>query len=374
MSVTRYSQKQKIKMGKQEEQTCIEPFSKAKSLLVFDCHEPWVYQLGILEYNLDIIVGLKGKHKETWDEQMRPLPPRSRLITLSEALRSTTSYYCIVTHNITDLLDIKSRPEPRLIVLHSALEWRMQEEKSKVDPQRFKQMLHEYLKLVGGHAVATSMFKGESWDITEDIVPFGIEVDDYLPYSGEKACGLRVCNFIESRKKIFLWDFHERAFDGIPVQLVGHNPNMPSVRAAESWEHLKRILQSHRFYIHTADPRFEAGYNMAAAEAMAAGMPVLGNRHPTSPVKHGVSGFLSDDPNELRKYAKMLLEDRNLAVLMGRQARKTVMKRFSMSRFKNAFLQSIETARQKWYNRAISPRCSRDTGPICKPSLSAHDR
>ena len=39
---------------------------------------------------------------------------------------------------------------------------------------------------------------------------------------------------------------------------------------------------------------------MATVEAMAAGMPIIGNRHPDSPVEHGVNGFLSDDPAELK--------------------------------------------------------------------------
>jgi len=37
--------------------------NRKKTLLVFNCHEAWVYQLGVLGYNLDIIVGLKGKYK-----------------------------------------------------------------------------------------------------------------------------------------------------------------------------------------------------------------------------------------------------------------------------------------------------------------------
>jgi hypothetical protein len=318
-----------------------------KTLLVFNCHEAWVYQLGTLGYNLDIIGGLDGRPKKSWDTQMRPLPANSRLITLSEAVRSHTCYYCIITHNITDLLDVKSRPEPRIMVLHCALESRLEEEKSGISPEELKKMLREYLASVGGHAVATSMFKGESWGLTEDVVPCGVDPDEYLPYSGNTACGLRVCNFIEHRRKILLWDFHKKAFAGIPVRLVGHNPGMSGVAAADNWQHLKILLQSHRFYIHTADPRFEAGYNMACLEAMAAGLPVLGNQHPTSPVKHGVSGFLSDDPAELRKCATMLLQNRNLAVRMGQQARKVVIENFSMDRFGKAFLQSIETARRK---------------------------
>jgi hypothetical protein len=328
-------------MRKQDGQTCRE------TLLVFDCHEPWVYQLGVLGYNLDIIVGLKGRYKQTWDEQMRPVPAHSRLLTLSGALQSNTSYYCIIIHNMTDLLDIKPRPEPRLLVLHSTIEGRALEERSNITPHQMKEMLYRYTKLANVHVVAVSALKGKSCGFTEDIVPFGIDADDYLPYSGHIAAGLRVCNFIESRKTILLWDFYEKAFDGIPVQLVGYNPGIPGVAASDNWQHLKEILQSHRFYIHTAAPQLEDGYNMASLEAMAAGLPVLGNRHPTSPVKHELSGFLSNDPRELRKYAKILLEDRDLAARMGQQARKTVMERFPTSRFKKVFLQSIETARSK---------------------------
>jgi len=324
-----------------------EEYNHKKTLLVFNCHEAWVYQLGVLGYDVDIIVGLKGQYKQTWDEQIRPMPANSRFMTLAEAQQSPRRYYCIITHNITDLLDIKLRPEPRLIVIHSTLEGRMLEEKSDVEPERMKEMLHKYLGLVGCHAVAVSMLKGKSWGFTDDIVPFCADPNNYMPYSGKKDCGLRICNFIKSRKKILLWDFHEKAFDGIPVRLVGHNPNMPGVTASASWVHLKKMFQSHRFYIHTADPRLEDGYNMATVEAMAAGMPVLGNRHPTSPIEHGVSGFLSDDPDELRKYAGILLDDRDLAAKIGQQARKTVFERFSMNGFKEAFLKSIETARRK---------------------------
>ena len=332
-----------------------------KRLLVFNCHEAWVYQLSVLGYELDIIVGLKNQYKKSWDEQMRPIPPGSRLISLREALQSETTYYCIITHNITDLLDIKARNEPRLMVIHSTIEGRLLEEKSDIEPEKMKGTLHKYISLIGGYVVAVSELKGKSWGFTEnvpesdkerlgypaDIVPFCADPDDYLPYSGHKACGLRICNFIESRKKILLWDFHKQSFDGLPVKLVGYNPNMSGVTAANNWDELKEILQSHRFYIHTAEPRFEDGYNMATIEAMAAGLPVLGNRHPCSPINHGVSGFLSDNPNQLRKYAQMLLEDRDLAIKMGREGQKTVCEHFSKERFKRGFLQSIETAHRK---------------------------
>jgi hypothetical protein len=322
-----------------------------RRLLVFNCHEPWIYQLGVLGYELDIVVDLPGKYNKGWDERMRPIPAHGRLVTLPEALRTPASYYCIVAHNTTDLVDVASRPEPKLLVLHHTLEGRLQEEQSTVDPREVKDALHRYVELIGAHVVATSMFKGESWGFTDDIVYFGMDVAGYPPHKGDLAQGLRICNFISSRRRILLWDFHEQAFAGVPITLVGHNPDRAGVEAARDWSHLKTLLQSHRFYIHTADPRFEAGYNMATAEAMAAGLPVLGNCHPTSPVRHGVSGFLSDDPRELQQYARLLLQDPNLADRMGREARRTVIERFSLIRFRHSFLRSIGIARRKWYTR-----------------------
>jgi hypothetical protein len=326
-----------------------------RKLLVFNCHEPWVYQLGVLGYDLDIIVDLPGKYNRGWDERMRPLPAHARLITLPKAIESPMRYYCIIAHNTTDLLDVRSRPEPRLLVLHHTIEGRLQEENSHIDPQEMKDRLRTYIELVGGHVVATSMFKGESWGYTDDVVHFGTDAEEYPPYEGNQARGLRICNFISSRRQILLWEFHEQAFAGIPVTLVGHNPDIPGVEAAKDWNHLKATLQSHRFYIHTADPQFEAGYNMATIEAMAAGLPLLGNCHPTSPIKHGVSGFLSDNPKELQRCAKILIEDGDLARMMGQQARKTVIERFSLTRFKHSFLRSIEIARRKWYMRKVEP-------------------
>jgi hypothetical protein len=328
--------------------------SSKRVLLVFNCHESWVYQLGALGYDLEIITGLEGLPKKDWDDELRPVPENSRFITLEEAQASEKEYYCIIGHNIKDLLDIKHRPEPRIMMVHLHLEARIVDERSHINRQDMIDMTHKYIDLVGAHVVAVSRFKGSSWGFTEDVVGFGFAPEDYCEFTGEKARGLRISNFIDRRQKYLLWEFHRKAFDQIPVQIVGHNPEMNDVFASKNWDDLKQKLWSHRFYIHTANPALEDGYNMATIEAMAAGMPVLGNHHPTSPVKHGISGFLSDDPVELKKYARMLLEDRDLAIKMGKEGQRIVTEGFSTERFRRAFLKSIETARIKCAKRAVS--------------------
>lgn len=327
-----------------------------KRLLVFDCHEAWVYQLHALDCPLDIVVGLRGRSQDGWDENMRPLPPNGRLVRLDEILKRKEPYACMVGHNLTDLLDVKGIPGPRILVLHEALDGVAHEHKLAVPKEEFRATFAKFVNLTGTHVVAISQMKGRSWGFEEDIVPSSVSAGDYQPWSGDLARGLRVANHISRRLRTLLWDFHQKAFEGLPITLVGHNSDMEGVVPANNWDHLKQIFSQHRFYIHTADPRLEDGYNMATLEAMAAGLPVLGNRHPTSPVEHGVSGMLSDDPAELRAYALQLLADHDLARRMGVAAQKVVAERFSVRQFQEQFHHSIEHAQHRWLQQQNSPR------------------
>ncbi len=101
---------------------------------------------------------------------------------------------------------------------------------------------------------------------------------------------------------------------------------------------------------------------MAILQAMAAGLPVWGSRHPRSPVEHGVSGYLSDDPQELRGYAECSPGDRSLAAAMDAEARGLVAEKSSMPRFFKRLRRSLITARKKWGKRKsdVALRCARE--------------
>jgi hypothetical protein len=342
----------------------------AYRLLTPNCHEAWVYQLGYLDYDLDIIDGLPGRYCTKWDTNVRPFPDNATRVSLDQVLKSRPFYDCIITHNITDLMDLKTIPGPRILVIHSTLDGRVRQHGLGMPPKRLKTVLHNYLEVVGGHTVAVSALKGKSWGLVEDIVEFGVDLDAYPPWSGETAAGLRVSNQISNRKEILLWNFHEAAFKDIDVKLVGFNPDMSDVIPSRSWDDLKSILRSHRFFIHTAHPDLEDGCNMATVEAMAAGLPILGNRHSASPIEHGVSGFLSDDPEELKGSAQLLIRDKDLAGRMGAAARQVAHERFSIKKFVNRFKRSIETARAKWGTRRItdsyfSPEAAGENEQVC---------
>lgn len=325
-------------------------------LLTMNCHEAWIHQLGYLGMDLDIIDGLPGRYTSSWDTHVRPIPPRARLLSLEDVVREKRRYHCIVCHNVQDLLDTKELDAPRILVVHTTLQAKAGKQ---AIPPGFPQQVKTYVDALGGHIVVVSEMKGATWGFTEDVVPFAVDVDLYPPWTGEVAAGIRVSNQVTQKRAVLLWDFHEAAFRDVPVKLVGHNPDFPGVSPSASWDDLKDQLSRHRFYVHTAQHGLEDGYNMATLEAMAAGLPVLGNKHPTSPIEHGVDGFLSDDPIELSGYARQLLEDRALAGRMGEGARKKARERFSMQVFAEKFGRSIETARRRYETRPRIPKRKR---------------
>ncbi len=328
--------------------------SAAPRLLVFDCHEAWVHQLEGSGFELDVVVGLAGRHVRGWDERMRPVPRGARLVTLPEARARAAGYACVVAHNVSDLLDARDLDLPKVLVLHGTVEARLDAEGSAVTADQARGLVGRYLELVGGLPVAVSALKARSWGLGAEVVPNGVDVAAYPRTDGSLRAGVRVCNHFQRRREVLRADLHEAAFDGLPVTLIGHNPELPGVEAARGWDDLKRQLARHRFCVHTADPRYEDGFNMGLFEAMAAGLPVLGNPHPTSPVEHGVSGYLAEDPAELRARAVELLDDPERALAMGRAAREAVARRFPLSAFHAGIARAVEAARARHAAQAVS--------------------
>jgi hypothetical protein len=189
------------------------------------------------------------------------------LISLQQAFAGHAPYDCIIAHNLSDLFDTRTVPGPRMLIIHLTLEGMILEQNAQTPVVEYRNAVAEYTERVGAHVVAVSSLKGKSWGFTEHIVPLTANPAEYLPWTGELACGPRVSNFVLRRARTLRWDFHGQAFAGLPITLVGHNPEFPGVRASSSWAELKDTFRRHRFFVHTAEPELEDGYNMEMGRA-----------------------------------------------------------------------------------------------------------
>jgi glycosyltransferase involved in cell wall biosynthesis len=90
------------------------------------------------------------------------------------------------------------------------------------------------------------------------------------------------------------------------------------------------------------------GQQVKIVEAMAHGLPVVAliNVAITSPIEHGVNGFIAHNAEEFARYTVLLWNDRSLCKQMGEAARKTMQEKFSSSSLANNLKEVVIKASQ----------------------------
>jgi hypothetical protein len=320
-------------------------------VLTFNCHEAYVHLLGKLGHELDIIDGLPGRHVASWDERARPLPTRSRLIRLDQAL-GVPRYDVAIAHNLSDLLALRALELPKVLVLHVNLEARVREEPGPHDLGMMRRQVSEYLSGIGAVAVAVSSAKAKSWGQDCPVIRPCADPDEYRGFEGSRPVALRVANAVMQRQERFAWSAHLAITAGHAAQLVGHNPTLEGVQPAGSWQELRTLYREHRAYVHTAGAGLDDGYNLGLIEAMVTGMPVVSLAGAESPVVDGYNGYVSDDVAYLNVRLGVLLADRELAIQLGERARSTATELFSVSRFVRAWQSTLDRAALAFSRRA----------------------
>ncbi len=95
------------------------------------------------------------------------------------------------------------------------------------------------------------------------------------------------------------------------------------------------------------------GQQVKIVEAMAHGLPVVGliNVAETSPIEHGINGFIAHNAEEFARYTILLWQDRNLCKQMGEAARTTMTARCSSSSVATELREIVSIAnRVEWQN------------------------
>ncbi|HEY9703429.1 MAG TPA: glycosyltransferase, partial [Allocoleopsis sp.] len=88
------------------------------------------------------------------------------------------------------------------------------------------------------------------------------------------------------------------------------------------------------------------GQQVKIVEAMAHGLPVIAliNVADSSPIQHGVNGFIANNAQEFAQYCLQLWQDRKLCQTMGIAARKTIYEQFSPQVIKDKLAPIVQQA------------------------------
>lgn len=312
-------------------------------ILTFLRHDPYMYELAKTGHEFHLLLVDRPPWGKNWDVKSRPLPLNVKVIGEAELLPSLdmNQYDLLLAQSYDDFELIDRLPNPKILLAHSAIALPGPDGLSRAEALR---RLYLEQKWADVPVIYVSHYVAHNWGLPGRVILHSVGNGDYYPYKGEKDAALTVANFFKERDVELGYSFHQQVVrDDIPYRIVGHNPALPNPEPAGSWDELKSYYRDYRLYLNTT----AWGGSLALLEAMAAGMPVatrplLGGREHI--VKDGYSGFVCEEPGELRARLKYLLANPDLAYLMGQRAQEAVRERHGRERFIREWQEGFEGA------------------------------
>jgi len=311
-------------------------------ILTINRHTGYLYNLSKIGHRWSVL--------NEWVHHNRPLPANFESIDWTTARRDFPKFDAVVGHDIRrDVARflpycLKYR-KPYIQVLHGR---RSRGGFTKSRLRRLGKHLYSTLALrplvrLGlVRVVFISPYARSDWGLKGTVINQGITLDEMGVYEGADPSLLVVGNMLH--REHFGFDELMQIRTQVPVKIVGVNPRIPGARPSRNWDELRSFYCQCRAYLNlTREP--EDGYNLAVLEAMASGMPVISLRHDSTPIRNGENGFLVENASEAVERAKQLIADREFARRLGKCARETVAREFSLNAFQtrwnNLLLQSI---------------------------------
>jgi tetratricopeptide (TPR) repeat protein len=327
-------------------------------ILTFNWHEAYLCLLAKTGHSLTVVDKNKGGYSG-WLHGTRPVPDNLALLPVGSeqaaAARARQGEFdLILCHNVADLIAMAGIHTPKILVFHNRIttEMALSREAGQSIPTQ-DEYIAQLHSIIDERTQVVFISELKRVDIAKrngiagKVILPGIDLDEYGGFHGGIKRILRVGNFFTGRNIMLGQSIAAAATQGLPVTVLGINPEIPGARLTTSWEDLKDHFRSHRVYLNTTVHPYEDGYNLSMLEAMATGMPVVSLKNPTCPIETGVNGFVAENPEEMKEQLLRLLDDSKLAQRLGAKARETVNARFPLDRFVNSWNETFETAMKK---------------------------
>ena len=310
---------------------------KKLNILTFATHERYEENLCKTGHNFYSL--MFGKQ---WDDTYAPIPENYQLVEklppwvdIDLVLSHTTCNRIQVAHDILSETKGEFGKISVPIIRHCHV----------LPDTRFdiKQQVNDYHQIPIGVNSFISNFNRLSWEYTADnstVIPHGVDTDFWNPEPSTSEITdlppfcLSVVNYFPDRDWCCGFNLWKQLAKDLPTLVKGKSANNAFSRPAENKEDLRTYYQGASLFLNTS---LHSPIPTVMLEAMACGCPVVSTETCMIPevVEHGVNGFMSNDPEELRTYCIKLLQDKDLATKMGKAARKTIEEKYSLSQFIN---------------------------------------
>jgi hypothetical protein len=164
------------------------------------------------------------------------------------------------------------------------------------------------------------------------VIEHSVAIDPTAEYRGHLARGVMMANCIQRRPRIAGLELFLAAREQVPLDALGMETETFGGLGDVPYRNLHQRLADYRFLF---SPMRYTSLPLAVVEAMTIGMPVVALATTELPtvIEHGVTGYVSCDPDELIHHMRALVADPALACRLGARAREVARTRFGLDRF-----------------------------------------
>jgi glycosyltransferase involved in cell wall biosynthesis len=190
--------------------------------------------------------------------------------------------------------------------------------------------------------VHVTHFNKLMWDngpVDTKVIEHGV-IEPEVSFTGVLEKGIVVINNLPSRGRLLGLDLFLEARKHVPIDLIGMGTGELGLGEVLHPQ-LPQFISRYRFFF---NPIRWTSLGLAICEAMMLGIPVVGmaTTELSSVIQNERSGFVHTDLKYLVQQMKILLQDKNMAVQLGQEGRKTAMARFNIKRFTSEWKKLFE--------------------------------
>jgi hypothetical protein len=195
--------------------------------------------------------------------------------------------------------------------------------------------------------VHVTHFNKLMWDngsINTHVIEHGV-IEPRAHYTGELEKGIVVINNLPARGRLLGLDIFLEVRKHVPLDLVGMGSEGLSLGEVLHPQ-LPEFTSRYRFFF---NPIRWTSLGLAICEAMMIGIPVVGlaTTELSSVINNGQSGFIHTDIYYLIEKMKLLLENRQHAVELGKAGKRIAKERFNIERFTHEWKELFQLAIDK---------------------------
>lgn len=300
------------------------------NVLTIPTHSGYEYNLAKTGHQFWALSGVAGC-KQSWDSHNRPIPENYHIIpNLPEWLKIDVVLSQHKFGQIQALAQIaRSQALPLVNIEHTLPmpEWR-------------EDRLSQLKTLNGDVNCFISKYSLNKWGYEESdttrIIHHGIDINDFKPAEGGRENRiLSVVNDWINRDYCCGFKIWERVTKGMPNLFpVGDTQGLS--KPASSLTELAKFYRESRIFINTSTV---SPIPTSLLEAMASGCACVSTDNCMIPeiIQDGFNGFITNDETLMRKRLQQLTADEKLANELGKNARETIERMFSLPKFINAW-------------------------------------